>query len=236
VSALPKPSDRVVFIGPTGSGKTYLAQRVLSKYEQVIVIDGKHDHDTWRAWERNPAVIKATSLKTLEQGCNTMKKEGGAILYRPPKEHLRQANVECLDQVFELAFSRGHTLVYIDDLVLLARNSAAFSKLPSYQDCVTCGRSKGVGIWSSIQRPARVPLIAMTESEHQFAFYLRNGSDREVVEDVLGDEPPVPWAQLRSVEHSYVWGTDKAMLGPFVFNSEKSKIAKQLEGEPKATE
>jgi energy-coupling factor transporter ATP-binding protein EcfA2 len=226
MSGLPRPDERVVFIGPTGSGKTYLAQHMLSKYQQVVVIDAKHDSKTWSKWEKNKAVIKAGSLSQLERGLNEMRKGGGAVLYRPPFEHLRASGVEGIDVVFELAFRRGDTIVYIDDLVLLARNSAAFAKLPSYQDCVTCGRSKGVAIWSSIQRPARVPLISMTESEHQFAFYLRNGDDRRTTDDVLGDDPPVNWSQLRALKYSYMWGTNEALRGPFIFSTSAGTLSK----------
>jgi hypothetical protein len=231
MSALPRPDERVVFIGPTGSGKTYLAQRLLSKYQQVVVVDGKHDRKTWRAWDKNKAVLKADSLSQLERALNEMKeRKGSAVLYRPPEEHLRATGAEGLDEIFRLAYARHDTIVYIDDLVLLARNSAAFARLPSYQDCVTCGRSKGVAIWSSIQRPARVPLIAMTESEHQFAFYLRNGSDRDVTDDVLGDDPPVPWSTLRAQRYSFMWGTNEEMLGPFIFSSESKIVPTKQEG------
>lgn len=216
---MPKREDRVCFIGPTGSGKTFLARRMLSTYDQVIVLDAKHDNDTWGKWKRNKAVIYADSLSKLERACNAMRNDGGAILYQPPREHTRSENVSALDEVFGLAYDRGHTLVYVDDLVLVARNSAAFARTPNYQDCVTCGRARGVGVWSSIQRPSRIPLVAITESEHQFVFYLRNGNDRDTVDTVVGDEPPVPWGILRAQPHSYVWNTNASMEGPLILKS-----------------
>lgn len=221
----PKREDRVVFIGPTGSGKTVLARRILSRYDQVIILDGKHDDATWGPWKRNPAVQTATNLSALERSLNHMRDHGGSVVYQPPPEHMRSTNVAALDEVFALAYDRGRTLVYVDDLVLVARNSAAFARTPYYQDCVTCGRAKFVGIWSSIQRPARVPLVAITESEHQYVFYLRNGSDRDTVDDVMGDDadgyPATPWQTLRSQRYSFVHGTNAGVEGPFVLNLNK---------------
>jgi hypothetical protein len=184
-----------------------------------VIIDAKHDDRAWGPWRANPAVQHADSIAKLERALNVMRESGGAVLYRPPAEHLRAANIGAVDDVFGMVYARGQTLCYVDDLVLLARNSQAFGRLPSYQDAITCGRARGVGIWSSIQRPARVPLISMTESEHQYAFYLRNGSDRDTVDDVIGDDPPVPWEALRKSEFSFVHGTNAGLDGPYILGT-----------------
>src|SRR5271167_2281000 len=113
---LPKPTDRVAFIAPTGSGKTYFARRLLPLYQNVIVLDPKSEwigKDPWWMEQR-----KVKSFDALRRELKASAKDGKPIVYCP--DLLKVADFD-FDAVYDLAFRRKNTLVYIDELYSLIR-------------------------------------------------------------------------------------------------------------------
>lgn len=96
------------------------------------------------------------------------------IIYRPGAEMLRDP--ESVDWWFEWIFNRGNTLAYVDEAMLVTKET----KPPMfYAACIQQGRELGIGVWSATQRPSRVPIVLLSESEHVLAFRLRNPKDRQ---------------------------------------------------------
>lgn len=240
---IPKPTDRVINVGPTGSGKSILAEFLLSYVTaefraNVVIVDPKHGWFYRKVDSRkNPTgyinkykqpIYVAEDLDELEEAMDEQRETSYQILYRPPKEHLVRQNAKELDTVASLVFERGHTTLYYDELYMVANGSDFQVRAPNYFYCVTQGRSKKIGVWGSVQRPSWIPLIALTETEVRSTFYLRNWEDRKRMDKVLGDG--IPWENLRIHKHSFVQANDMEVTGVnrLQFNNSQNLSVKRI--------
>jgi hypothetical protein len=203
---LPPPNSRVAFVGPTRSGKTYLARSWLQHYDNVAVLDPKGQFD-WKQPASNERFSRvAKTWRKFTQYMERSAKDGWPVIYRPPAEHLLPHNSHELDRFYWYCLQRGNTLTYTDELYYVAHGSDFAKRAPWFFRCVTAGASKGVGTWTAFQRPSWVPLIALTETELRAIFNLRVSSDRDRIEESFGE---VPWDVLRRERHSFVLSTDE---------------------------
>lgn len=188
-----KLGERAFFVGHTGSGKTYLAteyiERVLPPRLPVIVVDPKwmfepSDPKRWdilddlpASWERRIRRHKRPSLLR--------------VVIRP--EYLAdQTRNESLNAIYQRIFAAGNCLVYLDEIQALVYNVRAN---PALSRLVQMGRQKKISVWGSTLRPSAIPRMFLSESDHIFAFRLRDAADRERLSMLLGErakEPPGP--------------------------------------------
>lgn len=164
-----KRNDRAFFVGATGSGKTTLAKALMYGIPNVAIIDPKRTFDLPESWG---AVI--TSDREFVEAWD----DESPLIYRPGAEMLKDP--ESMDWWFQWIFERGNTLAFVDEAMLLTRGT---NPPLYYAACIQQGRELGIGMWSATQRPARVPIVLLSESEHVFAFRLRNPDDRRRVAD-----------------------------------------------------
>lgn len=226
ISQLPRPASnqRIACIGPTGCGKSVLMRMLLSRFDNAIVIDPKHQ---W-IWDLPGKRYShyAGSFKELVRILLEIERDGtGApVVYRPPFDDLQQRNIARLDRVYELAFSRGHTHVYMDEQYFATpytSSERATNAMPYWFRCITAGRSRGVGVSAAFQRTTNVPLITMSETDLRIAFYLRMKSDRERAEELCG---PINWESLQRTPHGFVWATDLYSSTPMRLRSPQPQV------------
>lgn len=158
-------SDRMFIVGTTGSGKSYLARKLAAPLPYVIVVDPKH---TWD-WEQEPAPY-GRGIVTRDLDDLLRWDEPGPIVYRPGYDDLRAG----LPSFFQWVFWRGNTLVVIDEVASITSPSV----LPrDFAIVVQQGRQRTVGLWLLTQRPSRIPIPILSESEHHCIFRLRHPAD-----------------------------------------------------------
>jgi len=207
---LPRSNERVVFVGPTRSGKTRLARTLLRGRPNVLIVDPKGQ------WQADPGDLIAKTLPQLAQRLNAARDTGRRVVYRVPKEHLLPANAWYLDEVARMVLDRGKTLLYYDELVFVANGTDFTKRAPHFYFAMTTGASRGVGVWGSVQRPSHVPSIVFSETEYRATFYLRKASDRDRMEEVMGDD--VPWDVLRRNRYAFVFADDLDTTRPLRLN------------------
>jgi len=161
-----KTSDRVAFVGATGSGKTQLAKYFLSTQERVLIIDPKHTF----------------SMDGFKRGWNlpTFNKKFRMIV-RP-----RLQDDEKLFDLLHKAFKLGNVTIYVDEMATLS-DMFKWTTI-KLEDIARTGREKKVSLWSVMQRPRGTPRVFLTETDVFFVFNLRSGEDRDYIKDYVGNE------------------------------------------------
>lgn len=196
-----KTNERVIIVGKTGSGKTTLARYITTATRRLLVIDSKGSLGKW-------------DLEPFDDEALEKLRSGGAVrarVLRPPED-----DGSFYGHVFKAAYEAGNVVIYIDEMFAIVPPG---SRAPEYmQACYTRGREFGIGVWSSTQRPASIPLIAISEAEHFFMFRLTLFEDRKRMSEFMSpavlrpikDRHGFYYINATGEEVSYV----RSLLGP----------------------
>lgn len=178
-SLRPKPTQRAIVVGATGTGKTTLARRLLQPFSPVIVIDSKC---TYGGHEGEPGYEMVRTPKQLRG----LRASVDHIQYRPDENHQSVADY---DEVYKWCYRRTGIMVYTDEAFLVHHGSYAPDWLRA---CVTCGRELEIGMITGTQRPRGIDLRLLTEAEIFCSFELRHRDDRKRMAEMGGEEFLLP--------------------------------------------
>lgn len=189
----PGPSDRVVIIGRTGSGKTVGGVWHLSgkdfKRESVFVLNTKGD----------PLLNEIAGI----EGVKTI-----AITDRPMEPGLYIVNplpddAIGIDEFLRWCWERGNCVVYIDELYMIDETDALNAIL-------TQGRSRNVAFIGLSQRPAWVTKFVFSETDFVQLFNLQIRDDRKKI----GQLVPVDADYSLRPHYSYWYNVKDDQLTP----------------------
>lgn len=168
-------NDRAALIGATGCGKTVLAQYLVEdpNKRNSVVYNNKPSDRILQMWTRRQTNVE--NFETLE----TLQDE--RIIYTPPVQETLSPELQ--DRFFEWIYARRYTRLYIDEATSLRGGVN-----PSYhlQACICRGRERGISTITATQRPARIPAILISESEHFYIFRLNYLPDRQRIYELTG--------------------------------------------------
>ena len=111
------PTNKHVLVcGMTGTGKSYLCEQYLSRYDYVVKLDTKDETterqmsgiSAWDGLEENKDFTIVRNIDLLDDV------ETKKIIYAPPYD---EQNEETFNRFFKWCFDRGNTIVWVDELM-----------------------------------------------------------------------------------------------------------------------
>ena len=153
------PNQRILVVGKSGSGKTYLTLNVLvPNFKNYVVYDYKHE-------------IQLPRAKYFTRVSEFGKYPGeNKIIYRPTTGEDEEFNDLC-----GAIFKRRNTMFVVDEL---ANHCSQHHIQQNHALILRLGRSLGIGNINCAQEPVGIHRNIMTQAEHFFIFDIPDESHR----------------------------------------------------------
>lgn len=184
----PREGYHTAVVGMTGSGKSTLSAYILSKapfhIKPAFIIDIKRDE------------LFSRCLRLREIGIHEqVPRQAGLYILRPrPDEAFRADGTPDIETWLEKLWHTGNAWLYIDESYLMPDKAWL-------RNILTQGRSLGITVIATSQRPVDVPLPVFTEATYFSAFNLSYKKDKQRV-----DEYTVPGlTDVPLLEYHSVW-------------------------------
>lgn len=163
IVTLPKYGEHICFCGTTGSGKTYLAEKMLNNYKNIFAFD---THGTLEI----PNSFKITNPHTLLLKVFLHSK----IRYSPKIDYRTKKWYNYVIKILMTSNLGKEKIIYIDEIYHLGYGA-------SFPDWLARGistaRQRKTSFWISSQRPTNIPMSILTESTKIYCFYLSYEED-----------------------------------------------------------
>lgn len=184
-----RAGDRVLIVGPTGSGKSTVASSIANAARRVLVIDPKLDDRV--AELPNAAICYGVAA--------TLRAWPGRVVYRPLPDELADLP-RAIEPLMRAVLFTGACTVVFHETEVVAPSTGARGWTRAV---IMWGRSRGITMLFCAQRPARIDRLCLSEPAAVYLFGLRDARDLSVISGVMGANPdalrPLP------AEHAFYY-------------------------------
>ena len=201
VNSLNVDLNHHIFIsGQSGSGKSVLGKYIFANIpptDRAIFYDYKNDpsHDSFCS--HFPTFDDFTQLKryyeTDKKGFFNRKSKDMRTVFRPVrvksdtiKTHsMENKNWVKMDDLCDYAYTQGNFILLLDEINPFTTPQTI---VPSLFDVMTLGRSRGITIISTSQRPNTIHNSLISEAQTRYLFRQEIESDRTKIKGICGAE------------------------------------------------
>ena len=175
----------MLILGKTGSGKSFLAKRLLKKFDRYIIYDTQGEYTDGVVFER------------IEELYNFLIKVGDykfRCIYNP-------LNIDTeISEICRFAYLLGDCCVLCEEIDLYCSPSYID---PDFNNIVRRGRHKGVSIIALSQRPVGINKIITSQFSTTYSFFQDEPRDIDYLRDRFGKSVNIlPHLNFKSFEYA----------------------------------
>jgi len=184
-----KQGQHVLLSGPTGSGKTYVAEDIKELRTYLVVIASKKTDETLDNYQ---------GFRKIDKWPSEYYTDKMVLFWRKPKniedlEGMREAIYKVLSDVFII----GGWTIYFDDIAFISGTLKMDRQLRMMYTQV---RSNNTSLVASVQRPFRVPVEVVSQSSFILLFKTNDDKDIERVAQETGQSVSKLKYQAKQIE------------------------------------
>ncbi|MER6059481.1 hypothetical protein [Streptomyces albidoflavus] len=183
-----RPGEHVTILGPTGNGKTHLAQALLertcSPELPAVSLILKPRDATVTKWAKAAGFRKTAAWPPAPPIFGTQKPNGWVVWprfsYDPARDdpqHYRLFRTAILD-----SYRKGNRVLFADETVGLQELGLTDELRAVWRQ----GRSMKCGLWAASQTPTHISPLAYSQAQHLFLGYISDKRAQERFGEISG--------------------------------------------------
>lgn len=206
-------AERGVLIGSTGTGKSTLATDLLYRFlvtypqARLLILDSKPRYRaTWnasgvkmlyRGWDKGDTLPGSIGFSTERLSLSPLFTRSRVLIFQSmtPSGQATPAYQEraalYANELFRYSNSRRPTLLYADELYDEMKGASTWTDERILR-AFRAGRERNMAVLVGAQRPAFIPIPALSEATNYYAFWLKKPEDWKKMIEYSGSNRPMP--------------------------------------------
>ncbi|MBW8003340.1 MAG: hypothetical protein FVQ80_15225 [Planctomycetes bacterium] len=178
----------ILIFGKRGSGKSYLAQKLVEREERLVIFDTLSEYQNGVVFE---------SYEGFTEFWRKIYQHPYRLIYRPlnPDQEI--------DLIADLVYTLGNCCFLVEEIDCYC---TAYQISESFAHVVQRGRHQNISLIGITQRPYGIHRLLTSQAKEIYVFNTNEPRDREYLRTLLGQEIEEKLNQLKQYE--YIKWTD----------------------------
>jgi len=174
----------ILIFGKRGSGKSYLAKKLIEKESRLVVFDSMSEYDSG-------VTFNSESLDGFVAFWRKVYRQNFRLIYRPLNPDAE------IESISELVYTLGNVCFLVEEIDCYC---SAYQISESFAAIVQRGRHKNITLIGITQRPYGIHRLLTSQAKEIYVFNTNEPRDREYLRALLGQEIEVKLDSLKQYE------------------------------------